>query len=58
MIVVADAGPLIHLSAIGQLELLRRLSPQVLVPRAVLEEVVVVGAGLPVFCGPISVGPW
>ena len=37
-IVVADAGPLIHLSAIGQLELIRRLSTQVLVPRAVLED--------------------
>ena len=47
MIVVADAGPLIHLAAIGQLDLVRRLSPAVLVPRAVFDEVVVVGAGLP-----------
>lgn len=47
MIVVADAGPLIHLAAIGQLELIHRLSPEVLVPRAVFDEVVVVGAGLP-----------
>ena len=47
MIVVADAGPLIHLAAIGQLELIQRLSPEVLVPRAVFDEVVVVGAGLP-----------
>ena len=29
MIVVADAGPLIHLAAIGQLQLIRRLSPEV-----------------------------
>jgi hypothetical protein len=47
VIVVADAGPLIHLGAIGQLELIRRLSAEVLVPRAVFDEVVVVGAGLP-----------
>ncbi len=47
MIVVADAGPLIHLGAIGQIELIHRLSPEVLVPRAVFDEVVVVGAGLP-----------
>ena len=47
MIVVADAGPLIHLGAIGQLELIHRLSAEVLVPRAVFDEVVVVGAGLP-----------
>lgn len=47
MIVVADAGPLIHLSAIGHLELLHGLSDEVLVPQAVFDEVVVVGAGLP-----------
>ena len=47
MIVVADAGPLIHLAAIGQLELIHRLSSEVLVPQAVFDEVVVVGAGLP-----------
>lgn len=38
---------MIHLGAIGQLELIHRLSPEVLVPRAVFDEVVVVGAGLP-----------
>lgn len=47
MIVVADAGPLIHLGAIGQLELIHRLSPEVLVPRAVFDEVAIAGAGLP-----------
>lgn len=47
MIVVADAGPLIYLAAIGQLDLLRRLAPEVLVPEAVYHEVVVAGAGLP-----------
>ncbi len=47
MIVVADAGPLIHLSAIGHLELVRAVSDEVLVPQAVFDEVAVVGAGLP-----------
>lgn len=47
MIVVADAGPLIHLAAIGQLELIRSFAADVLIPQAVFEEVVVVGAGLP-----------
>jgi hypothetical protein len=47
VIVVADAGPLIHLAAIGQLELIHRLSPEVLVPQAVFDEVVVRGVGLP-----------
>lgn len=47
MIVVADAGPLIHLSAIGQLDLIRRLFGEVLVPPSVFHEVVVVGQGLP-----------
>ena len=47
MIVVADAGPLIHLAAIGQLHLIHRLSPEVLVPQAVFDEIVIVGEGLP-----------
>lgn len=57
MIVVADAGPLIHLAAIGQLHLVHRLSPEVLVPQAVFDEVVIVGAGLP---GALEVktAPW
>ena len=47
MIVVADAVPLIHLAAIGQLRLIRPLAAEVLIPEAVFREVVVVGAGLP-----------
>lgn len=47
MLIVADAGPLIYLSAIGQLELLRRLHDRVLVPRTVFDEVVESGTGLP-----------
>lgn len=45
MIVVADASPLIYLSALGRLELLRALYVRVLVPRTVFDEVVVVGQG-------------
>jgi predicted nucleic acid-binding protein len=46
VIVVPDAGPLIYLGGAGQLELLRLLYAEVVVPRIVLEEVVVAGAGL------------
>ena len=46
MIVVPDAGPLIYLGGAGQLELLRLLYVEVVVPRIVVEEVVVAGAGL------------
>lgn len=38
MIVVADASPLILLGQVGQLELLRELFGEVLVPRSVWEE--------------------
>lgn len=47
MIVVADSGPLIHLSRIGHLTLLPTLFRSVHVPRQVFDEVVVDGAGLP-----------
>jgi uncharacterized protein len=46
VIIVPDAGPLIYLGGAGQLELLRLLYTEVVVPRVVFEEVVVVGAGL------------
>jgi predicted nucleic acid-binding protein len=46
MIVVPDAGPLIYLAGAGQLELLRRLYVEVVVPRIVFEEVTIAGAGL------------
>jgi predicted nucleic acid-binding protein len=36
---VSDAGPIIHLSWIGQLELLEGLFEEVLVPEAVRDEV-------------------
>lgn len=47
MIVVADAGPRIHLGAIGALERIRRLGTEVWVPASVFDEVVTRGAGLP-----------
>ncbi len=47
MLVVADAGPLIYLSVVGQLDLLPQLYDRVLAPRVVVEEIVERGAGLP-----------
>lgn len=42
---VADSSTIIHLAAIGQLELLQRLYVSVLVPPAVWDEVVIHGEG-------------
>ena len=47
MVVVADSGPIIHLSQVGLLELLPSLFKRVLVPSKVYQEVVIDGAGLP-----------
>lgn len=47
MIVVADAGPIIHLSLIGHLELIPSLFGRVVMPRRVYDEVVQAGSGLP-----------
>jgi predicted nucleic acid-binding protein len=46
LIVVPDAGPLIYLGGAAQLELLRLLYVEVVVPRIVIDEIVVAGAGL------------
>ena len=47
MKVVANATPLIALSMIQRLDLLRQLFDQVIVPEAVYQEVVIKGAGRP-----------
>jgi len=57
VLVVADAGPLIFLSAIDQLELLRTLHDRVLIPSAVFDEVVENGAGLP-GCVEVAQATW
>lgn len=46
MIVVPDAGPLIYLAGAGQLDLLRRLYVDAVVPKIVYDEVTVAGAGM------------
>jgi predicted nucleic acid-binding protein len=45
--VVCDASTLIALARIGQLEILERTGAQVVIPRAVYEEVIVQGEGKP-----------
>jgi hypothetical protein len=47
VIVVGDASPLIALSAVARLDLLRELFGTVLIPEAVYVEIVKSGAGLP-----------
>jgi hypothetical protein len=46
VIIVPDAGPLIYLGGAGHLELLRTLYAEVVVPRIVVDEIVIAGAGL------------
>lgn len=45
MVVISDSGPLIYLGSTGQLELLRALYGEVVVPQEVMDEVTVAGAG-------------
>ena len=46
-VVVADSGPIIHLSRVGLVDLLPALYDSIVVPRAVFQEVVHDGAGQP-----------
>ena len=47
MIVVSNTSPIINLAVVGQLQLLRQLYGQILIPQAVHHEIVVVGLGQP-----------
>jgi hypothetical protein len=44
---VANAGPLIVLAAVGQLDLVGQLYGEVLIPEAVFDEITGAGAGRP-----------
>ena len=55
--VVCDTGPLIALSLVDHLQLLQRLYPQVLMPRAVLDEVSAGGSERP-GCQAILAAGW
>lgn len=45
MIVVSNTSPIVNLAVIGHLELLHKLYNRILIPQAVYNEIVVVGAG-------------
>jgi predicted nucleic acid-binding protein len=47
MIVVSNTSPIINLAAVGQLDLLRQLYGQIVIPQAVYIEIVGGGAGQP-----------
>jgi hypothetical protein len=47
MIVVSNTSPLVNLATIGQLDLLWQLYGKIIIPQAVYDEIVVVGAGQP-----------
>ena len=47
MTVVSNTSPIINLAAIGQLELLRHLYGNIIIPQAVYEEIAIRGAGEP-----------
>ena len=47
MIVVSDTSPITNLAAIGQLDLLRQIYGQVVIPEAVFQELTVVGEIIP-----------
>jgi predicted nucleic acid-binding protein len=57
VIVVPDAGPSIYLGGADELDLLRKLYDEVVVPRIVHDEVVVAGAGLS-GAREVAAAPW
>jgi len=47
MIIISNSTPLVHLSAMGRLDLLRQLFGEVIIPEEVYQEVVILGRGKP-----------
>lgn len=47
MIVVSNTSPIINLACVGQLDLLRQLYGQVIIPQAVFAEIAIAGTGEP-----------
>ncbi len=47
MIVVSNTSPIVNLAVVGQLDLLRQLYNQVVIPEAVYHEIAVIGAEQP-----------
>ena len=47
MIIISDTSPIINLSIIGQLDLIPQLYKQIVIPKAVFDEIVTNGEGLP-----------
>ena len=46
-VVISDASPLVHLSAISKFHLLKELYPELVIPKAVWDETVTAGRGRP-----------
>lgn len=57
MIVVSNTSPIINLAAMGRLDLLHHLYGDILVPAAVYQEIVVIGAGMP-GAAEVRTEPW
>ena len=47
MIVVSNTSPIINLACVSQLDLLRQLYGQIIIPQAVFTEIAIAGAGEP-----------
>jgi len=47
MIIISNTSPVINLAAVGRLDLLRQLYGKIVIPRAVHNEIVIVGTGQP-----------
>lgn len=47
MIIISDTSPIINLAIIGYLDLIPKLYNQIIIPKAVFDEIVLKGEGLP-----------